>query len=242
MNPSTHNETDLDQIESPISPVWLIILLLATFGGAAAAILVLPGWIPGMSASISGEQPKVFWYLSRASAIIAYFLLWASMVLGVGITNKAAAIWPGLPSAIELHQFFTILGMIFALFHGLILAGDAYLKPTLGQIFTPFSMSQYRPISVGIGQIAFYLWIVITISFYARRIITKKGWRILHYFSYLTYIIALMHGLSAGTDTGLNWTRMIYGSTFIILLAMTVYRIVRSRALAAEKRKLPAKV
>lgn len=183
-----------------------------------------------------GAQPKVFWYLSRASAIIAYFLLWASMMLGVSITNKAAVLWPGLPTAIELHEYLSILGLLFALFHGLVLIGDAYLKPTLMQVLLPFAMVNYRPSSVGIGQAAFYLWIVITISFYVRRLITNKGWRAIHLLSYFVYLVALFHGLSAGTDAGFNWARLIYLSTFATLLTMTLYRILQSRSHTAAKR------
>lgn len=210
-------------------------MLLVSAGGAALAVLVLPKWVPGMSASIVGEQPKVFWYLSRASAFVAYILLWLSMILGVGITNKAAALWPGLPSAIDLHQFFTILGLFFALFHGLILMGDSYLKPALAQVITPFAMTNYRPIGVGVGQTAFYLWIVITGSFYVRKVITKTGWHAIHFLSYLVFAIALLHGLSAGTDSGLDWARYTYWITSVLLLGMTVYRVVNARAKRLEK-------
>lgn len=224
------NSTDPNLIEPAVSPAWLLIMLLASVGGAAVAILVLPSWVPGMSASIVGEQPKVFWYLSRASAFSAYFLLWLSMILGVGITNKAAVIWPGLPRAIDLHQFFTILGLFFAVFHALILMGDAYLKPTLSQVFSPFSMVQYRPIAVGLGQTAFFIWIVITGSFYIRRMITSKGWHLVHFLSYLVFAVALVHGLGAGSDSGFQWAHITYWITSVLLLGLTVYRVVNARA------------
>lgn len=233
---TSSNQTDLDQVEPAVSLVWLLVMLLISAGAAALAVLVLPKWVPGMSASIVGENPKVFWYLSRASAFSAYVLLWLSMILGVGITNKAAVIWPGLPRAIDLHQYFSILGLFFTLFHALILLGDAYIKATLSQVFSPFSMSQYRPVAVGIGQIAFLLWIVITGSFYIRRAITNKGWHLIHFISYLVFAVALLHGLSAGTDSGANWARVTYWVTAVLLLGMTVYRIVDARRKSREKK------
>ena len=240
MDPSIDHENELDQIKPSISLGAFILLILATIGGAAAAILVLPAWIPGMSASITGEQPKVFWYLSRSSAIIAYFLLWASMVLGVSVTNKAAAIWPGLPTAIDLHQYFTILGLVFALFHGIILIGDGYLLLTPAQIFTPFGITNYRPVYVGIGQTAFYIWILITATFYIRKKLSTRAWRFIHYFSYLTFAIALIHGIGAGTDTAFNWSRLIYALTALILFFLTVYRILNARAQKARKAAIRA--
>ena len=240
MKPSSNVEPDIDQIDPPYSPVLLLVMLLVSAGGAALAILVLPRWVPGMSASLEGEQPKVFWYLSRASGFMAYLLLWASLMLGVGVTNKSASLWPGIPSALELHQYFSFLGVFFTLFHALILAGDAYLKPTLMQIFSPFSMSNYRSVAVGLGQMGFYLWILILLSFYIRKWISNKGWRFFHYFGYLLFAFALIHGLLAGTDAGTEWARILYWGTSVLLLGMTIYRIVNARARAREKKPLQA--
>jgi predicted ferric reductase len=238
MKPSSNSEPDIDQVEPPFSPAWLLVMLLVSAGGAALAILVLPNWLPGMSASIVGEQPKVFWYLSRASGFIAYLLLWASLMLGVGVTNKAASLWPGIPSALELHQYFSFLGVFFTLFHALILMGDAYLKPALTQIITPFSMTNYRPVAVGLGQLGFYLWILILVSFYIRKWIHKKGWRLFHYAGYLMAAFALIHGLLAGTDTSTEWARILYWSTAVLLGLMTVYRMVYAHSRAREKQPI----
>ena len=83
----------------------LTLIIVLIFITALVTTNFLPDWIPGLSASLGGESPAAFWYLSRAGAIIAYLLLWLSMILGTGITNKLGALWPGLPSTIELHKF-----------------------------------------------------------------------------------------------------------------------------------------
>jgi len=100
---------------------------------------------------------------------MSYLLLWFSMVLGVGVTNKLAARWPGLAKTNELHQYVSILGIALGLFHGLILLGDQFMNFSLWQIIVPFSTTNYRPLAVGLGQLAFYAWAIILISFYVRR-------------------------------------------------------------------------
>ena len=83
----------------------LLLILLAGVAGVLLAALVLPVWLPGLSASLLGPGPKIFWYLSRASAIVAYLLVWVSMALGLGITNRLAQFWPGAPTTYDLHQY-----------------------------------------------------------------------------------------------------------------------------------------
>src|SRR5690606_37988578 len=85
-------------------PVFFL-LLLATGGGVLITTLLLPGWAPGLVNSLLGSQPKAYWYLARASALVAYAWLWLSMVFGLGITNRMARLWPGGPAALDLHQY-----------------------------------------------------------------------------------------------------------------------------------------
>jgi len=41
--------------------------------------------------------------------------------MGVTMTNKMARIWPGGPTAFDAHQYTSLLGLTFALFHAIIL-------------------------------------------------------------------------------------------------------------------------
>lgn len=215
---------------------------LTAIWGAVLGLSILPLVIPGMTQSILAAQPKVFWYLSRGSALVAYGLLWLSMVLGVGVTNKLAAKWPGLGKANDLHQYVSILGIAFGLFHGLILLGDQYSQFKLIQILIPFTTTTYRPLAVGLGQVGFYLWLVILGSFYVRKRIGSKVWRFIHYFTYLTYAGVLIHALLAGTDAGLQATQIYYWVTGGLLLFLTVYRIIYEIESASEKRNRMAEI
>jgi hypothetical protein len=67
---------------------------------ALAASIVLPAWLPGLSDSILGAQPGL-WYLSRLSGIVAFTLLWLSMLWGLLVTNRLARQWPGVVPAMD---------------------------------------------------------------------------------------------------------------------------------------------
>jgi len=204
--------------------VFLAILFAAAFG-ALAAILVLPRWLPGLGISLQGTAPQAFWFLSRSSALVAYLLMWLSMSLGLMITNKLARLWPGGPLAFDLHQFTSLLGVAFALFHALILLGDQYIRTTLWHTVVPFSMQEYHPFWVGLGQLGFYLMACVAFSFYVRKQITPRIWRLIHYLSFAGFLLALIHGITSGSDSQIFLAKSIYwltGGSFIFLF---IYRL-----------------
>ncbi len=225
-----------EEYESSLTIQSALVFLLAVFLGLAAAALVLPHWLPGISDSFAGTSPKVYWYLSRGSALVAMGLLWGSMMLGVGITNKMAHLWPGAPAAFAIHEYLSLLGLAFGAFHALILLGDQYSKYQIAQLLVPFGSVQYRPAWVGLGQIGFYVWAIVTFSFYVRRRIGPKTWRAIHYLSFACYLMALIHGLMAGTDAGTAWALDFYwvtGGSFLFLL---IYRLLtRKKAAGVAK-------
>lgn len=199
------------------------LLLGATAAGLALSLWVLPAWVPNLAASLNGS---VFWDLSRATAIAAYGILWMSMAWGLLITGRVARTWPGMPAANELHKFVSLLGLALALFHGLLLIGDSYLNPSLVQVLAPFAMAGYRPGWVGLGQLSFYLWGLVILSFYIRKAITRQVWRGVHYLTFGVFAMALLHGILSGSDSALPWMQMVYWVSGGILLFLLVYRIV----------------
>lgn len=206
----------------------VVLTLLATAAGALAAAVVLPYWLPNLSSSLLGAEPKAYWYLARASGFVAYLLLWLSMLLGVAITNTWARLWPGGPIAFDLHQHTSLLGLAFALFHALVLLGDTYMNYTLAQVLLPFASSDYKPLEVGLGQLGFYMMAIIGFSFYARRIIGRALWRAIHFLSFVVFLAVLAHGLTSGTDTTTLLARSIYWGTGGSLLFFTIYRVLNT--------------
>ena len=199
---------------------WLLIQLAIVVGTLTAAVL-LPAWLPGLSNSLLGTAPKAFWFLSRGSAFVAYGLLWLSMAFGLIITNKMARIWPGGPTAFDLHQFTSLLGLAFALFHAMILMGDRFIDYTFFQVVTPFASVTSRSTS--------------RIS--SRRIGTRS-WRLIHFISFAAFLLAMFHGITSGTDASTLWSQIIYWMTGASLLFLFIYRIL-ARAFKSKPKPRP---
>ena len=117
------------------------------------------------------------------------------------------------------------MGLAFALFHALILMGDKYINYDLAQVLVPFNSTGYKPVWVGLGQIGFYLLGLVGLSFYVRRRLGNRSWRLIHYLSFLTFMLALLHGIFAGTDSTVLAIRIFYWVTGASLLFLFVYRV-----------------
>jgi len=200
--------------------------MMAMAVGLLVAVVLLPTWMPNLAFSLAGEEPKAYWYLSRATAFVSLSLLWISMALGLSVTNKMARFWPGAPAAFAIHEYVSLLGLAFAMFHALIILGDKYINFTLVQLLTPFSTLDYKPFWVGLGQVGFYIWVLVALSFYIRPTIGQKTWRLLHYLSFGMYFLGLLHGIFSGTDSSMAWAQQYYWFSSASLLFLFFVRVI----------------
>jgi predicted ferric reductase len=156
-------------------------------------------------------------------------------MLGLLITNRLAKVWPGGPGAFELHRHASLLSLGFTLFHGLVLLGDPHIHGRIGPLLTPFSVG-YRTGWVGVGQISLFLFVPVALSFYVRKWIGKRTWRMLHFLTFALFVMAMAHSVMSGPDTTEPWAQWFYWSTALATAAATAYRVVvASRAKSKAK-------
>lgn len=215
---------DEDVIPAPV--VAAATSLAALVACVVTVLLISPGTFIATLGSLVGPEPKGYWYLARTTGFVAYGLLWWSMALGLMITNRLARAWPGGPAVNDLHEHASLLGLAFGAAHALALLGDHYIGYTLAEVVIPFAGASYRPLWVGVGQIAFYLMAILTLSFYVRSWIGRRFWRAIHAGSFSVFALALAHGLLSGTDSGAGWARLLYALSAASLAALTAYRLV----------------
>ena len=231
---------DITRSKNPfISQVFISLLrfsLLFLFLITAVAIagFAMPYFMPNLTAVFLRADSTLFWYLSRGSAIVGYILLWLSTVMGLLITTRFGKTWPGMKTSSESHQYISILGLLFTGFHGIMLLGDTYIKATFSQLLIPFAFINFRPVFVGIGQLTFYMWVILVLSFYAKKIIGKKIWRGLHYIGFAAFFAGMAHGITSGSDSSMPWMQMIYWISAASVLFLTIYRILMHSSMAKQ--------
>ena len=79
---------------------------------------------------------------------------------------------------------------------------------------------------VGIGAIALYLTLLVTITFYIRQRIGVRLFRVIHVFSLVAFIGAALHGYFAGTDSPLLSVKLMYQLTFLSVVFLMVFWLI----------------
>ena len=221
------NPADTGQSALTLS-TWMA-LIVAIAVGALGALVLLPMFSDIFAQSLVGEEAKGYWFLSRASGVTAYVLFWASMMMGLLMSTKTTRLWSTGPTFMAMHEFTSILGLLFAGFHALILLGDAFIQTDVVQILTPFLMDfgkeGAQSIWVGFGQLGFYALALILLSFYVRQRISYGVWRWLHFGTFVAYMLVTVHGMLVGSDTQTTFMLSVYAFTNASILFLTLYRI-----------------
>jgi hypothetical protein len=204
-----------------------------TIDSTNALNLSLDGQLPAIAAidqpALSGEH--AFWYISRASALTAYLLLTLSVCLGLLVRTRVMDWLLARWRWFDLHQFTALAALAFVLLHVFSLLGDHYIGFTLSQLLIPLA-SPYRALPVAAGVLGLYLLVAIIVSFWLRRFIGYRTWRALHFGTFALFLLAFMHGLFSGTDTGQIWTTALYWGSGMLVGALSIWRftVVKGRA------------
>ncbi len=206
----------------------LLSITLVLGAGLAATLLLLPQSVAGQSALVglkqlfAADSTQIWWYVTRSAGIIAYLLLWFSTVWGLAVPSKLLNQVLAPTFTVDFHEFTSLLSIGFTLLHVFVLTIDRFLPYTPLQILVPF-LSPYRPFWVGIGVIAFYISILVTVTFYLRGKIGMKAFRSIHMFSLIGYLSVTLHGIYAGTDSPLVSMQLLYKGTALVVIFLTFY-------------------
>lgn len=165
------------------------------------------------------------WDMVRAGGLTAYLLLTLAVSLGLLLSMQlqSPAKWPRLVNN-ELHNFLTLLALVFVCIHILAALVDPFTHFGLNEIFIPL-VSRYRPFWMALGIIAFYLGLAIGISTWVRPIIGYTWWRRLHVFTLLIFALVTIHGIATGTDTRTWWGIAIYALSVVLVGGLLVRRL-----------------
>jgi len=217
----------------------LVVLVGLIFGGSLAVL-----WVSQTPAGTSAASSlsilfalgsmQSWWYVTRAAGLTSYFLMWLSMVWGLGVASRV--FHPAIEGTqtYDFHEFLSLFGLGFIILHLGVLMLDRYKPFSLWEVLVPF-IAAYRPLWVGLGIIGFYIFLLVTVTFYLRRVIGTQTFRSIHVLSLLGYLGTTLHGLFSGTDSALPVTKLLYVGTFLVVVFLTVYWLVLSGLSRREK-------
>lgn len=171
-----------------------------------------------------GQYP--WWLASRAAAIVAFVLITTAVIIGLLMASKVIK-KPGLKrDLVKVHEQIALTALVAIGAHGVLLLGDAWLKPGITGITIPFTL-EYRPLWTGMGILAGYLALLLGPTFYWRRKIGAKRWRQIHRATVVVFALAVAHSLGSGTDGASTWFRVMVLGSVAIVLGLVVLRYTR---------------
>ena len=168
----------------------------------------------------------VTWDVARAGGFTAFVLLTLAVAIGLALTlHIQSPRWPRIINS-ELHNFITLLALIFTGVHILAVWIDPFTKFGWNEVFIPFA-SHYRPLWMAFGIVALYTGIAIGISTWLRPLIGYKLWRSLHVLTLLLYALVVVHGIATGSDTRTDWGAAIYAFSVLLIGTLLIIRLMK---------------
>ena len=173
------------------------------------------------------------WYVARAGGLLAYLLLSSSVVAGLLLSGRARLKhWPRF-AVEDVHRFLGILAGTFIVIHGGALLVDSYLPFSLGQLLVP-GTAPYRPLAAACGVVAAELLAALALTNRYRKRLPYHWWRRAHMLNFVVWALALVHGLTVGTDALTPWALVLYAGSAWFVLALLVHRVSLYRAKPAR--------
>ena len=135
---------------------------------------------------------------ARAGGIVSWALATLAVIGGLQLSTrllrKPAPAW-----TLDVHRFLAGLAVAFLGVHLLGLALDRFIGFGPADFFVPFA-SNYKPAALALGVVAMYLLLAVEITSLLMRHMPRHRWHAIHLTSYVVFVIATVHGLTAGTD------------------------------------------
>ena len=168
-------------------------------------------------------RSQTWWYTARAGGIIAWALASLAVISGLQLSTRLVR-KPAPSWVLDLHRFLGGLTVVFVAIHLVGLAADPFIGFGPADLFVPF-VSSFKPDAVALGIVAMYLLVAIEITSLAMRKLSRRTWHAVHLTSFLLFILATVHGITAGTDRHnalFQWACLL---TATVVLMMTLVRI-----------------
>jgi methionine sulfoxide reductase heme-binding subunit len=168
--------------------------------------------------------PTPLWYATRASGYTALVLLSATVVVGlVTSTRQSNRAWPRFVVQ-SLHRNLSLLVVVFLLIHIATSVIDPFAKLNVADAVIPF-IAGYRPLWLGLGVVSCELLLAITVTSLVRQRLGWRAWQIVHMLAYVSWPVAVVHGIGTGSDTKSVWALLLVTGCVVVVIGALVWRL-----------------
>lgn len=166
---------------------------------------------------------KLAWYVSRASGLIAWALVAASIVWGITLSSRLLR-RRGIPAwLLDLHRYLGLLAFVFTFVHLAGLVADNYVHFGWKEIFIPMT-SDWKPGAVTWGVVAFYMVVAIQITSWLMRKMPRRIWHMAHLLAYPLFVVGTVHGFQSGADRANKLVQWVALLVIELVFGLTLFR------------------
>jgi predicted ferric reductase len=169
------------------------------------------------------------WYVARAAGLLSWALVTASVLWGLLISTKATTFGhrPRPAWLLDLHRFLGGLASIFVGVHVVAIVLDSYVHFTLLSVLVPF-VGSWKPTAVAWGIAGMYLLAAVELTSLARKRLPRRVWRVTHLASFPLFVVASVHGVTAGTDATNRMFVLVVAAAAAAIAGLTALRVQQS--------------
>jgi predicted ferric reductase len=182
---------------------------------------------------------QLWWYVARSSGLVSWALLALSVLWGLTLSTR----WLGRRARpnrlLDLHRFLGGAGVVFVAVHVAALVADSYTHFGPTDLLVPFA-SRWHPVAVAWGVVGAYLLLAVELTSLLRKHLPKRAWHATHLLSLPLFVLATVHGLSAGTDGGNPAVVWTMAGTSLAVALLTANRFRRPHPVPTARTARPA--
>jgi methionine sulfoxide reductase heme-binding subunit len=177
-----------------------------------------------MTLPFAAVGPSTYWYLTRSTGAVAMLLLSIALALGVlDVQRWSTPRWPRF-IVDSIHRNVALLALVFLVLHILTSVLDSFAPIGLIDAIVPF-VGAYRPFWLGLGAVAFDLIVAVIITSLLRARMGYASWRAIHWLTYASWPIALLHGFGTGSDANKVWLQALSAICLVMVLGAVLARV-----------------
>ena len=167
---------------------------------------------------------QILWFATRGSGIVSLILFSAVACLGLlAVARAQSAAWPRFLT-VQLHRNLALVSVAFLGLHIVTAILDPFTSLGLIAAVVPLA-SSYRPLAVGLGVISVDLALAVVLTSLVRERIGQRTWRAIHWAAYGAWPLAVLHTITAGSDSLAPWMLGVTAACVLAVSACLLWRV-----------------
>jgi len=163
------------------------------------------------------------WTVIRAAGVGAYLALFLTVSWGLIATTSLLSTRIAKSTSVLIHQVLGSVGLALLAVHLGGLLADRFVRFDVPDLLVPFRVEKSTT-AVALGVFALYACVLVLLTSWLRKGVGTVWWRRFHLLATPAFVLALMHGMLAGTDSTRPWLWWTYLGTALVVVFLLLMR------------------